>query len=167
MEENLSHDLHEISRKLTERWVADAQARDERLEDRIIARMAAMMVDRQQDQVQVQAQADPAVDQVLRQGPAMVNTRLSKVDFPHFWGVDLDGWLFIWDSLFEMKRTPEDPKIQIATLHLEGPALHGHKRFMRDFPGCANMTWTQYCEHLSRRFAAHHETPSEELKNLK
>lgn len=62
--------------------------------------------------------------------PAMLNTRLSKVEFPHFWGEDIDGWVFKCNSLFEMEDTPSNKKIAIATIHLEGSALHWHKRFM-------------------------------------
>lgn len=66
-----------------------------------------------------------------------------------------------------MEGTSGDRKISIATLHLEGPPLHWHKRFMRDFVGRANISWEVYCEHLRIRFASRHEAPTEELKNLR
>lgn len=62
-----------------------------------------------------------------------------------------------------MEGTSGDRKISIATLHLEGSALHWHKRFMRDFVGRANISWEVYCEHLRNRFVSRHE----ELKNLR
>lgn len=60
----------------------------------------------------------------LRPPRAMVNTRLSKVEFPRFWGEDVDSWIFKCDSLFEMEGMTGNQTIAIATLHLEGPALH-------------------------------------------
>lgn len=58
-------------------------------------------------------------------------------------------------------------RISIAALHLEGPALHWHKRFKRDFAGRANITWEVYCDHIRLRFEIKQEALTEKLKNLR
>lgn len=92
---------------------------------------------------------------------------MSKVEFPHFWGHDIDGWVFKCNSLFESEETPDHKKIAIAMVHLEGSALHWHKRFMKDYVGRAHITWEGYCEHMRIRFSSKHEAPAEELKDLR
>lgn len=43
----------------------------------------------------------------------MANTRMRKVDFPHVFGEDIDGWLFKCNSLFEMEGTTGNKKIPL------------------------------------------------------
>lgn len=59
--------------------------------------------------------------------PAMMNnTKVSKIDFPHFEGRAVDGSSPKCNQLFELDEVPADLKIQIAVIHLDGPALHWH-----------------------------------------
>lgn len=160
----MSADFHEMARDLSDCWGQVAQHQEERL----LAKIAAMMDNRRSDvDRDINGNGESEAKARLRTPPVMVNTRLSKVEFPHFWGEDIESWLCKCNSLFEMENTPDNRKIFIATSHLEGPALHWHKRFMRDFAGRVHITWEVYCEHMSVRFMSKHEAPVEELKNLR
>ncbi|KAK4276309.1 hypothetical protein QN277_019273 [Acacia crassicarpa] len=47
----------------------------------------------------------------------------AKIDFPKFEGGDPRGWLLKADKFFRYYNTPEDDKIDLASLYLEGDAL--------------------------------------------
>ena len=59
------------------------------------------------------------------------STRQSKVDFPHFNGDDLNGWLYRCQQFFEVDGTPEEAKVKLAAINLEGRALQWHQNWTK------------------------------------
>lgn len=55
----------------------------------------------------------------------------SRVDFLKFDGSDLADWIFRSEHYFEIDETPEEAKLKIAIIHLEGDALQWHQGFAR------------------------------------
>ena len=47
----------------------------------------------------------------------------SKVDFPHFDGTGLDGWLLRVEYFFEVDCTPPENGVRLAALRLDGKAI--------------------------------------------
>lgn len=59
-------------------------------------------------------------------------TRLSRVEFPTFNGDDLEEyWVFRCERFFDLDRTPEEARANLASVHLEGEALEWHQVFAR------------------------------------
>ena len=56
-------------------------------------------------------------------------SRLSKIDFPHFDGEDVQGWVYSCEQFFEVDNTLKNIKVKIASIHLEGKALLWHQSF--------------------------------------
>ena len=48
---------------------------------------------------------------------------IAKLEFPRFSGGDPRGWLLKADKFFRYYGTPEDDKVEVAALYLEGDAL--------------------------------------------
>jgi len=46
-----------------------------------------------------------------------------KIDIPRFDGHDPLGWIFKVTQLFQYQQTPEEERITVASLYLDGPAL--------------------------------------------
>ena len=57
-------------------------------------------------------------------------SRVSKVDFPKFEGHDVQWWVYKCESFFGVDGTPENVKVRIASIHLEGKALLWHQSYM-------------------------------------
>lgn len=79
--------------------------------------------------------------------------RVGKIEFPKFRGDDFEDWLFRCEQFFQMDGTPEEAKLKIVVIHLEGRALHWHQSFMgnRD-PSQGDLSWEEYKEAISARF---------------
>ena len=56
-------------------------------------------------------------------------TRQCKVGFPIFSGEDLQGWIMRCDHFFTVDLTPEDSKVRLAIINLEGRALQWYKNW--------------------------------------
>ena len=51
---------------------------------------------------------------------------ITKLEFPKFNGDDVDEWLFKVEQIFLLDKTPEQSRITMISLHLEGYALYWH-----------------------------------------
>ena len=58
--------------------------------------------------------------QVLHGRANYFATKQAKVDFPCFSRNDLNGWLFRCQHFFEIDQTPEEMKVKLAAINLEG-----------------------------------------------
>ena len=95
-------------------------------------------------------------------------TRHSKVDFPKFSGTNLSGWLYHCQQFFEIDQTPEDMKMKLATINLEGRALQWHQNWVRFKGSQEPVTWKAYVQELEKRFGDHSgQDPMVELLSLK
>lgn len=97
-----------------------------------------------------------------------IPTKCSTIEFPHFSGDNLRGWIYCCDQFFEVDETPPQSKVKIAAVHLDGRALQWHQAYMkgritRDVP-----MWEEYVRALSARFGTReYEDPMAELVSLR
>jgi len=52
--------------------------------------------------------------------------RLSKIDFPHFDGDDVHGWVYKCEQFCKVDNTMDNTKVKMASIHLGGKALLWH-----------------------------------------
>ncbi|KAK8947110.1 hypothetical protein KSP39_PZI006748 [Platanthera zijinensis] len=95
-------------------------------------------------------------------------TRFPRLDFPRFSGEDLMPWIYKCDQFFEIDGTPEDAKVRMASVHLEGKALYWHQAYMKARLTRQWPNWEEYSQALHGRFgSALFGDPMSELKNLR
>lgn len=58
-------------------------------------------------------------------------TRFSKVDFLVFNGTELTGWLFKSERFFLVDHTPENAKVDLASLQFTRKALKWHQSYLK------------------------------------
>ncbi|XP_076957283.1 uncharacterized protein LOC143632734 [Bidens hawaiensis] len=81
-------------------------------------------------------------------------SRYGRIDFPKFEGEDVEGWLYKCDHFFEMDRTPNQLKLRIAVVNLEGPALQWHQAYMRSCGHTIDtLPWESYVGAITTRFS--------------
>ncbi|KAL0293778.1 UNVERIFIED_CONTAM: hypothetical protein Scaly_2574900 [Sesamum calycinum] len=57
---------------------------------------------------------------------------LPRIEFPRFSGEDFSGWIYKCDQFFQVyKNTPDELKVRLASIHMEGDALRWHKKYMK------------------------------------
>ncbi|XP_020890755.1 uncharacterized protein LOC110230884 [Arabidopsis lyrata subsp. lyrata] len=66
-----------------------------------------------------------------KQSPPGV-TRLGKLDFPRFGGEQVKDWIFKADQFFKVDHTPDDLKVSVASIHLDGIAATWHQNLVED-----------------------------------
>jgi hypothetical protein len=93
-------------------------------------------------------------------------TRISKIDFPKFDGKKMKEWLYKCDQFFALDATPDDSRVRLASIHLEGHALQWHVNYMKSkfntYP-----SWTEYVIDVTQRFGEVFEDPLAELIHVK
>ena len=63
---------------------------------------------------------------------------------------------------------PEEEKVRVAAIHLEGKALQWHRGFESLHGDMTYADWACYSSSLAARFGAHaYEDPLADLRNLK
>ena len=55
-----------------------------------------------------------------------LQTKLSKLECPRFYGENFKGWLLKMEQFFEADQTKEQDKIRTVMMHLDGRALQWH-----------------------------------------
>ncbi|KAG8390797.1 hypothetical protein BUALT_Bualt01G0120900 [Buddleja alternifolia] len=99
-------------------------------------------------------------DSYIARGAANLNcgyqipTKVSRVEFPHFSGEDLRGWLYKCEQFFEVDETPSTAKVKLASVHLEGKALQWHQMYMKGRLTREIPNWEEYVRVLNDRFGA-------------
>ncbi|GJV20862.1 hypothetical protein Tco_1369882 [Tanacetum coccineum] len=93
--------------------------------------------------------------------------RMTKLEFPAFDGSDFKEWYYQCCQFFDLDETPEEMKIRLVAIHLNGRALHWHQSFMKDMVG-RSLSWKQYVAELREQFVdGNYSKPLIELRNLK
>lgn len=90
------------------------------------------------------------------------------MEFPKFVGEEVEGWLYRSQQFSKFDDTPEEAKVKLASIHLEGKVLQWHQAFMWQVSYLGRTVgWEEYssaiCCHYSSRA---YEDPFLELKNL-
>ena len=55
-------------------------------------------------------------------------SRVSRIEFPKFWGEDVQGWIYKCEQFFDVDNIVEDMKVRVASIHLSGKACCGINR---------------------------------------
>nr|KYP57678.1 hypothetical protein KK1_003945 [Cajanus cajan] len=94
-------------------------------------------------------------------------TRLARIDFPKFGGDNVHQWIYQAENYFSIDNTPNDVKVKIAIIHLEGKALQWHTAFVRSAGNFPIHNWAAYTNLLIDRFGAVCDDPMAELMKLR
>ena len=73
-----------------------------------------------------------------------------KLDIPRFDGRDPMGWIFKMNQLFQYQHTPEEERITVASLYLDGAALSWYQWM---FTNGLITSWQGFLQALESRFA--------------
>ncbi|CAA7019723.1 unnamed protein product [Microthlaspi erraticum] len=94
-------------------------------------------------------------------------TRLAKIEFPRFSGDRFQEWLFQAEQFFSIDNTPEDLKVNIASVHFDGLAANWHQSIVQSELGQSVLSsWPAYKLRLHERFEDILDDPILELKRL-
>ena len=97
-----------------------------------------------------------------------LQTKLSKLECPRFYGENFRGWLLKMEQFFEADQTKEQDRVRTVMMHLEGRALQWHQRFMRNYRSLEEVSWSHYLQEMRIRFNNNDYTdPMLELVGLK
>ena len=95
-------------------------------------------------------------------------TKYSKLECPHFDGIDFRGWLLKIEQFFEADQTKSNDKVRRVMMHLDGRALQWHQRFMKNHDAMTEVNWDHYISEMRSRFSENEfSDPMLELVNLK
>ena len=90
------------------------------------------------------------------------------MDVPKFEGCDAQGLVYKCESFFGIDGTPDNAKVRVASIHLEGKALMWHQSFMRSFAHGQWPNWVRYKEAIMGRFGQQpFDDPLSELMQLR
>ncbi|GKA34796.1 gypsy/ty3 retroelement polyprotein [Tanacetum coccineum] len=92
-------------------------------------------------------------------------SRMSKLEFPTFYGEDVKGWMYRVKHFFTVDGVREEDKVKIVSIHIYDRALAWHLQFVRAYG--ENVTCLVYKEAILNRFREVNEDPMAELKNLR
>ena len=91
-------------------------------------------------------------------------SRMGKLEFPKFYGEDVQGWLFRVKKFFDVDNVHEEDKIKMVSIHLYDKALAWHLQYTKNH---GHVSWNVYEEAVLRRFGPVNEDPMAELKQLR
>ncbi|XP_042065679.1 uncharacterized protein LOC121809207 [Salvia splendens] len=94
--------------------------------------------------------------------------RSTRYEFPKFDGDGFEGWMMRAEYFFQVAKVPDEERVRVAAIHLEGKALQWHRGFESLHGDMAYADWPCYSSSLAARFGAHaYEDPLADLRNLK
>lgn len=87
-----------------------------------------------------------------------------KVELPAFDGIDPVAWITRAETYFEVQRTSEEVRIQLAKLSMEGPTIHWFNIWRES---AKELSWENFKDAMIARFGAgRFDNPFEELKEM-
>nr|GEX34285.1 gypsy/Ty3 retroelement polyprotein [Tanacetum cinerariifolium] len=92
-------------------------------------------------------------------------SRMSKLEFPKFYGDDVKGWMFRIKQFFTLDEVHDGDRIKMVSIHLFDQALTWHLKFIKTHGEA--VAWDVYEAAILQRFEAINEDPMAGLKNLK
>ncbi|GAU21227.1 hypothetical protein TSUD_11450 [Trifolium subterraneum] len=100
-------------------------------------------------------------------GSSQAESRLAgkKVKLPVFEGEDPVAWITRAEIYFEVQNTPEDLKVKLSRLSMEGPTIHWFNLLMETED---DLSWEKLKKALIARYGGRRlDNPFEELSNLR
>ena len=95
-------------------------------------------------------------------------SRLSRVEFPRFWGEDVQGWIYRCEQFFEVDAIEEGLKVRVASIHLSDKALQWDQSFVKNRNGAPLPPWDEYKTAILSRFGPKpFDDPLAELMKLR
>ncbi|KAG8369849.1 hypothetical protein BUALT_Bualt14G0056400 [Buddleja alternifolia] len=77
---------------------------------------------------------------------------LPPIELPKFSGEDVDGWIYKFNQMFLVyKDIPDETKVRLASIHMEGDALRWHKEFVST-SNSSLVVWDEYVNQLESKF---------------
>lgn len=95
-----------------------------------------------------------------------LSSRLSKVTFLAFDGIQLRNWISKCVQFFDIDGTPSELKVRFAAIHLTGKATQWHHNYMSTRYNLFR-SWTDYIIAISARFSELFDDPLAEIVALK
>jgi len=92
---------------------------------------------------------------------------LARIDFPRFNGENVNQWIYQCENYFLIDKTPEEFKVQLALVHLEGKALQWHTTLMNSDLDMDAPSWPGFTKSLKDRFGAIGDDPMVALMCLR
>lgn len=84
---------------------------------------------------------------------AFCSFRIGKLNFPKFNGEDVVGRLYRCNHYFNVDATPDEMKVNLATIHIERDALLWNRSFMKIKElQDATVSWEEYSTTINSRF---------------
>ncbi|KAL4341195.1 hypothetical protein GQ457_08G021940 [Hibiscus cannabinus] len=103
----------------------------------------------------------------FQSAPVQSNNFTFRLMCPRFDGTDFRGWLSKLEQFLEAERVPEESRIRLVMLNLEGKALQWHQLAARNSAEFNQLSWGRYLQLLRDRFAPEgFEDPFAELVDL-
>ncbi|OMO95813.1 hypothetical protein CCACVL1_05232 [Corchorus capsularis] len=85
---------------------------------------------------------------------SMIVPRQYKIDLPKFNGENFRGWLLKLLHYFKAERVPDDSRVRVAMLGLEGDALEWHQYLINTKGDLNDLPWATYVDAMWDRFAS-------------
>jgi len=86
-------------------------------------------------------------------------TQLAHIDFPRFNGENVNQLIYQCENYFLIDKTPEEFKVLLALVHLEGKALQWHTALMNFDLDMDAPSWPGFTKSLKDRFGAIGDDP--------
>ncbi|KAF2309943.1 hypothetical protein GH714_005704 [Hevea brasiliensis] len=78
----------------------------------------------------------------------------AKLEFPHFSGEELEGWLLKEEYFFEVGRIEYENRVKAAVLHLENCAIQWHQGFIKTKGAEAYTNWDEFDNTIQENVSA-------------
>ncbi|KAG8372393.1 hypothetical protein BUALT_Bualt12G0061600 [Buddleja alternifolia] len=91
-------------------------------------------------------------------------TKCLKIELSKFYGENAIDWLYQCEHNFEINRTPEQSRVEVAVMHMEGKALQWYKILLRGRLTREPPRWKEFVDALRFQFV---NDPIRELTKLK
>jgi len=92
---------------------------------------------------------------------------LSRIDFPRFNDENVNQWIYQCENYFLIDQTPEEFKVQLTLVHLQGKALQWHITLMNSDLDMDAPSWPGFTKSLKDRFGAIGDDPMVALMRLR
>lgn len=93
---------------------------------------------------QISWSVSPNVGLEINNCHKIIEQKLTRLKFSKFCGENLGDWKYKCDKFFEFDDTPDDTKVKLASLHLNGRALQWHQNFMKNILSRRMPKWIVY-----------------------